>query len=228
MGPESKLKALMMMAVARISTAKFFPNDEGTKAVVTEALAELCGRPQRQRAITRKADCARCKGTGFYEFTNSLGFDASAKCDCLMETVIHTWSPEEQVEWLSRRFIELRIPWNDGLNELRAVYCSRFTPPDGKLACSGNYPDGFPLEAPFPWEEHRSEGLIAEVPRKRVAVAETTADVQLQGTVAKVAKASGQHRGLRSFTAGDLADLKALYPDDYDQSMARLQARKRK
>jgi hypothetical protein len=53
---------------------------------------------------------------------------------------------EEQVRWLVRRTLDLHNEWPGPL-ELRAVFCSRFRPKDGKNAYSEMFPGGFPEPA---------------------------------------------------------------------------------
>jgi hypothetical protein len=50
---------------------------------------------------------------------------------------------DEQLEWLMQRVQALFKVW-PGLNEIKAVYCSRYKPLDGINVYSGVYPDGIP------------------------------------------------------------------------------------
>ena len=43
------------------------------------------------------------------------------------------WTAERQAEWLVRRMLKLYAEW-PGIGELRACYCSRFSPRDGENA----------------------------------------------------------------------------------------------
>jgi hypothetical protein len=54
---------------------------------------------------------------------------------------------EEQVRWLVRRTLDLWNEWPGPL-ELRAVFCSRFKPRDGKNAYSERFTNGIPAAEP--------------------------------------------------------------------------------
>jgi hypothetical protein len=56
----------------------------------------------------------------------------------------------EQGKWLARRMVQLYPTKWPGLGEMRAVYCSKYRPADGKEASSGVYRDGIPSEEKTP------------------------------------------------------------------------------
>lgn len=56
---------------------------------------------------------------------------------------------DDQVLWLSKRYVTLFPKWA-GLRELRATFCSKFTPRDDIEVYSETYIDGIPSENEIP------------------------------------------------------------------------------
>jgi hypothetical protein len=73
------------------------------------------------------------------------GSDPTARA-LVLEDMINICESDAHAEWLAIRFCQVfRSGW-PGLEELRAVYCTRFRPCDGRSADSQAYPDGIPSE----------------------------------------------------------------------------------
>jgi hypothetical protein len=77
---------------------------------------------------------------------------------------------EDQVEWLVRRVPDLYNEWPGPL-ELRALFCSRLKPKDGKHAYSKIFPKGFP-----PAAGANNAGLITEGQKQKWIEAGATYD----------------------------------------------------
>lgn len=213
------------VAMARVSTAKFFPvNDDATKALVMDFIGELCAQPRQERGtrLSIRKDCPDCQGTGFQDVEID-GVSAVRRCKCVkQERSAKVWTPDEQVDWLGRRFVELRLPWSDGLNQIRAVYCSKFAPPDGIEAISEHYPDGFPPEHP------ERVPALPPAPAKRLAAAAATEDPEMQQVVTRTTFATRQRAPALSYTRADLEAIRHLYSkEEYEEAVRRLEARGR-
>lgn len=62
-------------------------------------------------------------------------------------------STDDQVDWLARRMSQVYHEW-PGVEEMRACYCARYPPADGREVYSSAFPDGIPSERPAPVEVH--------------------------------------------------------------------------
>jgi hypothetical protein len=63
-----------------------------------------------------------------------------AERDAVIEVVLQFAETDEQIDWLGQRFIGLFPEW-PGTWELRAVFCSRFKPKDGRSITSRAFGD---------------------------------------------------------------------------------------
>jgi hypothetical protein len=82
---------------------------------------------------------------------------------------------EDQVRWLVQRLLDLYDEW-PGPRTLRAVFCHRYKPADGKdlrtAICPG-YPEGLPSEKPEPPLLALSAGHVASADPELEAMVET-------------------------------------------------------
>ncbi len=62
-----------------------------------------------------------------------------------MELLGDMCETDAQVLWLAKRTVQLHNEW-PGVQEVRAVLCSKFSPRDGIECYSGVYPSGIPAE----------------------------------------------------------------------------------
>jgi hypothetical protein len=74
-------------------------------------------------------------------------FPPQSSWPALVEVISEMCSTDEQIEWLSRRMLQLHDRW-PGPHELRAVLCSKYKPADGIKANSRHpsYIHGYPYE----------------------------------------------------------------------------------
>lgn len=134
---------------------------------------------------------------------------------------------DTQVCWLAARAVALFNEWPGPL-ELRAVYCSKFTPLDGFEVHSTVYPDGVPSENPN-WagpkiltaaEQKKLLGAVITPeleapPRARLLPGQIASnDAQSDKLVARVI----QHSRIPRPQAADLEAIRHLYPEEEYQA----------
>ncbi len=94
----------------------------------------------------------------------------------------------EQGVWLARRMSQLVSKW-EGLREMRAIYCSKYSPKDGLDATSTLFLDGVPSERAFgPAAIAGANPLAIAAPEMTLADKEANAELQEVVQIMAVAK----------------------------------------
>ena len=113
---------------------------------------------------------------------------------------------EDEVRWLVHRTLALYNEW-PGPMELRAIFCSRFTPKDGYKAYSAVYPFGIPsekqIEQPAPLQ--LPDGHVASI------------DPELERAVRELAAAKDRIAKLEAQPMPHPIVLKAVRKEDFSK-----------
>lgn len=116
----------------------------------------------------------------------------------------------DQALWLAKRMSELYSDWPSE-HELRAAYCSKYVPRDGREVYSEIYPDGIPSEKPADTPQ-----LPPAPPRGLL-----TADPALQNEVSLAARHLGRVKRLEAPRAPlpPIPEGKAITPADIERAV---------
>jgi hypothetical protein len=132
----------------------------------------------------------------------------------LVEVMGEIAETEEQVRWLVKRMRDMYAEW-PGEREMRACFCSRFHPKDGRNVGSTVYPDGLPSEFP---QKHL---LMLLLP----AGAVVSADPELDRAVVLLADSKDLNRVARTPRVSKVPDLppeKRITQADVERAVAEL------
>jgi hypothetical protein len=121
--------------------------------------------------ITPKAIAAAMGRFSLLRYFPAGDAGIAALTEMLQEMV----TTDEQLDWLSRRVLQLHPEW-PGPYEIRAVFCSRYKPKDGVEADSAmaKFEDGIPAEHKQHKAEERQQ-LVSEDARLQQAVSQAAA-----------------------------------------------------